>query len=77
MEIKGEVMYQGGAKVRQADKQIKFTIYCDNEEQREYIKPVFAGSAVTNPQIIGEIAAFCMVANEFCDQLSKCPLGDI
>ena len=46
-------------------------------EQREYIKPVFAGSAVTNPQIIGEIAAFCMVANEFCDQLSKCPLGDI
>lgn len=27
-------MYQGGIKVRQADKQIKFTVYCDNEEQR-------------------------------------------
>ena len=38
MEIKGEVMYQGGAKVRQADKQIKFTIYCDNEEQRADIQ---------------------------------------
>jgi hypothetical protein len=27
-------MYQGGIKVRQADKQIKFVIFCDNEEQR-------------------------------------------
>lgn len=46
-------------------------------EQREYTRTVMAGSAVTNPRIIEEIAAYCKVADEFCDQLSKCPLGDI
>ena len=39
-------------------------------EQREYTRAVMAGSAVTVPQIETEIAAYCMVVDEFCDQLN-------
>lgn len=46
-------------------------------EQREYTRVVMAGSAVTVPQIETEIAPFCMVADEFCDQLNRCPLEDL
>lgn len=44
-------------------------------ERREGFRPAHSG--VTIPQTITEIAPFCMVADEFCDQLSKCPLRDI
>jgi len=47
-------------------------------ETREYTIPPLAGCrTVSNPIIKDEIAAFCMVVNEFCDQLNECPLKKI
>jgi hypothetical protein len=47
-------------------------------EVREYTQlPRCGCRTVSDPIIREEIAPFCMVANEFCDQLNICPLEGI